>query len=120
MLGWRQSAVMAGLKVVPIKSLADGSLDLEDLRAKAEKHKDNLAAFMVSHCRPSTLLDQFTHFVHLPRSHTPRRSAYSKTASSKPPLSSTQTAGKYTSTVPTSTRKSDSQTPRSAAATCAT
>lgn len=42
-----QSAVMAGLKVVPIKSLADGSLDLEDLRAKAEKHKDNLAAFMV-------------------------------------------------------------------------
>jgi glycine dehydrogenase len=38
---------MAGLKVVAIKSLADGSLDLEDLRAKAEKHKDNLAAFMV-------------------------------------------------------------------------
>src|ERR1700756_355628 len=38
---------MAGLKVVPIKSLVDGSLDLEDLRAKAEKHKDNLAAFMV-------------------------------------------------------------------------
>lgn len=38
---------MAGLKVVSIKSLADGSLDLEDLRAKAEKHKDKLAAFMV-------------------------------------------------------------------------
>jgi glycine dehydrogenase len=37
---------MAGLKVASIKSLADGSLDLEDLRAKAEKHKDNLAAFM--------------------------------------------------------------------------
>ena len=39
---------MAGLKVIPVKSLADGSLDLEDLKAKAEKHKDNLAAFMVS------------------------------------------------------------------------
>ena len=38
---------MAGLKVVPIKTLADGSLDIADLRVKAEKHKDNLAAFMV-------------------------------------------------------------------------
>ena len=39
---------MAGLKVVPVKTHADGNLDLEDLRMKAEKHKDNLAAFMVS------------------------------------------------------------------------
>ncbi len=39
---------MAGLKVVPVKALSDGSLDLEDLKTKAEKHKDNLAAFMVS------------------------------------------------------------------------
>ncbi len=39
---------MAGLKVVPVKALANGNLDLEDLKAKAEKHKDNLAAFMVS------------------------------------------------------------------------
>ncbi|PCH33969.1 glycine dehydrogenase [Wolfiporia cocos MD-104 SS10] len=46
------SAVMAGLKVVPVKSLGDGSLDLEDLKAKAEKHKDNLAAFMITY--PST------------------------------------------------------------------
>ena len=38
---------MAGLKVVPVSSLPDGSLDLEDLKAKATKHKDNLAAFMV-------------------------------------------------------------------------
>ncbi len=38
---------MAGLKVVPVKTHADGNLDLEDLRSKAEKHKDNLAAFMV-------------------------------------------------------------------------
>ena len=43
-----KSAVMAGLKVVPVKSLPDGSLDLADLRTKAEQHKDNLAAFMVS------------------------------------------------------------------------
>nr|BDD37080.1 glycine cleavage system P protein [Rhizopogon roseolus] len=40
------SAVMAGLKVVPVKTHADGNLDLEDLKAKAEKHKDNLAVFM--------------------------------------------------------------------------
>ncbi|KAI0347791.1 glycine dehydrogenase [Trametopsis cervina] len=46
------SAVMAGLKVVAVKSLADGSLDLEDLKAKAVKHKDNLAAFMITY--PST------------------------------------------------------------------
>ncbi|KAF7981097.1 hypothetical protein HWV62_34801 [Athelia sp. TMB] len=46
------SAVMAGLKVVPVKTHHDGNLDLEDLRAKAEKHKDNLAAFMITY--PST------------------------------------------------------------------
>ncbi|KAL0951541.1 hypothetical protein HGRIS_008225 [Hohenbuehelia grisea] len=46
------SAVMAGLKVVPVKALTDGSLDLADLQAKAEKHKDNLAAFMITY--PST------------------------------------------------------------------
>lgn len=38
---------MAGLKVVPIKALSDGSLDLPDLKEKAQKHKDQLAAFMV-------------------------------------------------------------------------
>ena len=38
---------MAGLKVVAVKVHPDGNLDLDDLRAKAEKHKDNLAAFMV-------------------------------------------------------------------------
>lgn len=47
-----QSAVMAGLKVVPVKSLPDGSLDLVDLKEKAEKHKDKLAAFMITY--PST------------------------------------------------------------------
>lgn len=39
---------MAGLKVVAVKVHSDGNLDLEDLRAKAGKHKDNLAALMVS------------------------------------------------------------------------
>jgi glycine dehydrogenase len=38
---------MAGMKVVPVKNLANGNLDLEDLKAKAEKHKERLAAFMV-------------------------------------------------------------------------
>jgi glycine dehydrogenase len=38
---------MAGLKVVPIKTHADGNLNLEDLKEKAAKHKDNLSAFMV-------------------------------------------------------------------------
>ncbi|CCM03133.1 uncharacterized protein FIBRA_05254 [Fibroporia radiculosa] len=46
------SAVMAGLKVVPVKTHADGNLDLDDLRTKAEKHKDQLAAFMITY--PST------------------------------------------------------------------
>ena len=39
---------MAGLKVVAVKVHSHGDLDLDDLRAKAEKHKDNLAAFMVN------------------------------------------------------------------------
>lgn len=61
---------MAGFKVVAVKSLDDGSLDLEDLKAKAEKHKDELAAFMVSQKQTSRtfLLMNFT------RSHTRRRS----------------------------------------------
>ncbi|TIA92682.1 hypothetical protein E3P99_00520 [Wallemia hederae] len=46
------SAVMAGMKVVPIKTLKDGRLDLEDLQAKATQHSENLAAFMVTY--PST------------------------------------------------------------------
>lgn len=44
---------MAGLKVVSVKVHPDGNLDLEDLRAKAEEHKDNLGAFMVSSCYSS-------------------------------------------------------------------
>ncbi|ODV58604.1 glycine decarboxylase subunit P [Ascoidea rubescens DSM 1968] len=46
------SAAMAGLKVVPVKCLNDGSLDLVDLKQKAEKHSDSLAAVMITY--PST------------------------------------------------------------------
>ncbi|PPQ67173.1 hypothetical protein CVT25_005774 [Psilocybe cyanescens] len=46
------SAAMAGLKVVAVKVHPDGNLDLGDLQAKSEKHKDNLAAFMITY--PST------------------------------------------------------------------
>ncbi|SDL48223.1 glycine dehydrogenase [Salinimicrobium catena] len=46
------SAVMAGMKVVVTKSTETGNIDVEDLREKAIKHKDNLAALMVTY--PST------------------------------------------------------------------
>ncbi|BGP08307.1 glycine decarboxylase subunit P [Rhodotorula toruloides] len=46
------SAIMAGMRVVPVKNLADGSLDLADFKAKVDQHRDNLAAFMVTY--PST------------------------------------------------------------------
>ncbi|MEM7754201.1 MAG: aminomethyl-transferring glycine dehydrogenase, partial [Planctomycetota bacterium] len=46
------SAIMAGMKVVPIKSRADGSIDFDDLRAKVESNRDELAALMVTY--PST------------------------------------------------------------------
>jgi glycine dehydrogenase len=43
---------MAGMQVVVVKAAADGSVDLEDLRALCEKHADTLAAIMVTY--PST------------------------------------------------------------------
>lgn len=46
------SASMCGMKVVVVKSDDDGNVDLTDLKAKAEEHKDNLAALMVTY--PST------------------------------------------------------------------
>ena len=46
------SAVMAGFKVVPVACLKDGDIDLVDLRAKADAHKNDLAALMVTY--PST------------------------------------------------------------------
>ncbi|MEL7036281.1 MAG: aminomethyl-transferring glycine dehydrogenase [Cyanobacteria bacterium J06592_8] len=46
------SAVMCGLKVVAVKCDSDGNIDINDLKTKAEKHSQNLAALMVTY--PST------------------------------------------------------------------
>ncbi|WP_300401414.1 aminomethyl-transferring glycine dehydrogenase [Nocardioides sp.] len=46
------SAVMAGMKVVVVKSGDDGTVDLSDLHQQCEKHADTLAAIMVTY--PST------------------------------------------------------------------
>jgi glycine dehydrogenase len=46
------SAVMAGMKVVPINCDDDGNIDVADLKGKAEKHAANLSAIMVTY--PST------------------------------------------------------------------
>jgi hypothetical protein len=46
------SAVMAGMKVVVVRCDEDGNIDLGDLTEKAEKHRDALAALMVTY--PST------------------------------------------------------------------
>ncbi len=46
------SAVMAGMKVVVVKSTDAGTIDLVDLEAKASEHGDDLAAIMVTY--PST------------------------------------------------------------------
>jgi glycine dehydrogenase len=46
------SAVMAGMKVVVTKCDANGNIDVDDLLEKATKHKDNLAALMITY--PST------------------------------------------------------------------
>ena len=46
------SAVMAGLKVVVVKTAPGGTVDMDDLRAKIETHGENLAAIMVTY--PST------------------------------------------------------------------
>jgi len=46
------SAVMAGMKVIVVKTDDHGNIDLLDLRQKAEQHKANLSALMVTY--PST------------------------------------------------------------------
>ena len=46
------SAVMAGMKVIVIKTADNGNIDLDDLKEKASEHKENLAALMVTY--PST------------------------------------------------------------------
>jgi glycine dehydrogenase len=46
------SAVMAGMRVVVVRCDEHGNIDVDDLRAKAETHRDRLAALMVTY--PST------------------------------------------------------------------
>ncbi|MEY2985480.1 MAG: hypothetical protein RLZZ568_2097, partial [Cyanobacteriota bacterium] len=46
------SAVMCGMKVVPVKCDGEGNIDVTDLARKAEKYGDSLAALMVTY--PST------------------------------------------------------------------
>ncbi|HEX8523254.1 MAG TPA: aminomethyl-transferring glycine dehydrogenase [Tepidisphaeraceae bacterium] len=46
------SAVVAGMKVVPVATDANGSIELSDLRKKASEHAANLACLMITY--PST------------------------------------------------------------------
>jgi glycine dehydrogenase len=46
------SAVMAGMKVVVVKALENGYIDVTDLKAKATEHSANLAGIMITY--PST------------------------------------------------------------------
>ncbi|MEX2581519.1 MAG: aminomethyl-transferring glycine dehydrogenase [Verrucomicrobiales bacterium] len=46
------SAVMAGMKVVPVACDSEGNIDVDDLRRKGEEHSAKLAALMITY--PST------------------------------------------------------------------
>lgn len=46
------SAAMAGMRVVVVKTLVDGDVDVADLKAKIEQHRDQLSVLMVTY--PST------------------------------------------------------------------
>ena len=46
------SAVMAGMKVVVVKALENGYIDVEDLKAKASQHASHLSGIMITY--PST------------------------------------------------------------------
>ncbi|MBR1774213.1 MAG: aminomethyl-transferring glycine dehydrogenase [Bacteroidales bacterium] len=46
------SAAMAGMDIIVVKSTADGEIDVEDLKAKAEENKDRLSCLMITY--PST------------------------------------------------------------------
>ena len=91
------SAVMAGMRVVVVASSDDGTVDLDDLRAK---------------CRGAC-------GTRWPRSWspTPRPTACTKRASATCAPSSTSTAVRSTSTAPTSTRSSVWPSPAASAAT---
>src|SRR4029079_6408785 len=63
------SAVMAGMKVVVVKALENGYIDIEDLKAKAEQHSNDLAGIMITY--PSTYgvyeetVKEITDIIHL-------------------------------------------------------
>lgn len=46
------SAAMAGMEIVLVKSTPEGNIDVDDLKAKAAQHADNLSCLMVTY--PST------------------------------------------------------------------
>jgi glycine dehydrogenase len=46
------SAVMCGMKVVVVKMLPTGEVDMEDFKVAVAKHRNELAAFMITY--PST------------------------------------------------------------------
>ena len=46
------SAAMAGMKIVVVKCDENGNIDIEDLKARAQEHKDDLSCLMVTY--PST------------------------------------------------------------------
>jgi len=46
------SAVMSGFSVLPVKCDENGNIDVDDIRTKAEEHKDSLGALMITY--PST------------------------------------------------------------------
>ncbi|XCI75751.1 MAG: aminomethyl-transferring glycine dehydrogenase [Flavobacteriales bacterium] len=62
------SAVMAGMKVVVIKTTVNGDIDIEELKIQAEKYQQRLAALMVTY--PSTHgvyetgIREITHIIH--------------------------------------------------------
>jgi glycine dehydrogenase len=62
------SAVMAGMKVVVVKALENGYIDVEDLKAKAAQYSSNLSGIMITY--PSTYgvyeetVKEITHIVH--------------------------------------------------------
>lgn len=63
------SAVMCGMKVVVVKALENGYIDVEDLKAKATQHAANLAGIMITY--PSTYgvyeetVKEITEIIHL-------------------------------------------------------
>ncbi|MGV7105268.1 aminomethyl-transferring glycine dehydrogenase [Flavobacterium sp. U410] len=62
------SAAMAGMNIIVTKTTPEGNIDVEDLRAKAIEHKDNLSCLMVTY--PSThgvyesAIRQITNIIH--------------------------------------------------------